>query len=79
MAAFAAEVRAVFHKCYHTFGMPEAAYVSKCCEKLDLIFEQRSTCCRAAAGAGGVQPQHGGGEAEGEEAGEERRARRARA
>ena len=74
MAAFASEVRSVFHKCYHTFGMPEAAFISKCCEKLDLVFEQQINLLPRSLREQAVMPQPPqGGEAEGEEGGEERR------
>ena len=71
MSGFAAEVRSIFYKCYHTFGLPEASPLSKQCEKLDLVFEQQVNLLPRSLREQAVmpQPQHGGGEAEGEEAG----------
>ena len=72
-------MRSVFHKCYHTFGMPDVAHLSKCCEKLDLVFEQQINLLPRSLREQAVMPQpqqDGGVDEDGAE--ERRRSSRAR-
>ena len=58
IAEFAAAVRGVFYKCYYTYGAsPDAHYLSKACEKVDLIFEQQVVLLPRSMREQAVMPQ----------------------
>ena len=58
IAEFAAAARGVFYKCYYTYGAsPEAHYLSKACEKVDLIFEQQVVLLPRSMREQAVMPQ----------------------
>ena len=58
IAEFAAAARGVFYKCYYTYGAsPDAHYLSKACEKVDLIFEQQVVLLPRSMREQAVMPQ----------------------